>query len=85
VSGTSYATTAMPSRLARRPQGAGRRLITGLLVSVVAVLLNGICLMVLVPLAHEVVGTPLLRPGYWPCVAAVLLARTIVRGMAAES
>jgi uncharacterized membrane-anchored protein len=40
---------------------------------VLAPLVAGFALMLLVPLAHEVLGTPDLQPGYWPSVAVVAL------------
>lgn len=41
-------------------------------------LLAGLFLMLLLPLAHETLGTPDLHPGYWRCVGVMLLARAVV-------
>jgi hypothetical protein len=51
-------------------------------VLIVAPLITGLCLMLLLPLAHEVLGTPDLHPGYWQCVALSFLLRAVVGGIA---
>lgn len=41
-------------------------------------LLGGWTLMLLLPLAHEVLHMPYLHPAYWPCVALVAVSRCTV-------
>lgn len=62
---------------ARRNQpktGLVERFIIGLFTDLIGYLFGGLGLMVLAPLAHEHLGTPDVRPGYWGCVLVVLWA-----------
>lgn len=66
-------------------QAKGAKTLLGLLVTgVVAAFLNGVELMFLLPLAHRLLGTPDLHPGYLDCVLMAYLLRGAYQGITAK-
>lgn len=61
----------------RKQGGRGSRILAAFIASILTDLLSGYWLMILVPYAHEHLGTPDRHPGWWPCVVVVALASAI--------
>jgi hypothetical protein len=67
-------------RLPRNRKGktsTGRRVVAAFVASILTDLLSGYWLMILIPYAHQNLGTPDRHPGWWPCVVVVALASAV--------
>jgi hypothetical protein len=64
--------------VARREQSLWAGLIRSTLMLLMAGLLGGFALMLLLPLASDTFRWSRVAPGYWPCVALIVLTRVTV-------
>jgi hypothetical protein len=64
------------SRTRKKKASAGTRIVTSFITSIVVDFMSGFWLMLLVPYAHQHLGTPDRHPGWWPCVVIMALAST---------
>lgn len=65
----------------RREKRPGVAFVSSLLGLLGAGFVNGWLLMLLLPIAAEVLGTPDRHPGYFPCVALALVVRGLIAGI----
>lgn len=77
LSDETLAALGRASRARNRKTGAGSRLVTALVTSILVDLMSGFWLMLLIPYAHQHLGTPDRHPGWWPCVVIVALTSLI--------